>query len=160
MSDTLTLDLTRIPHLEERRKIAELWEAYKHAEAERSEAAKPYWNKRRELDTVVDAKVQAIRAEHKTEYEALDAQMQAVESPFGEKTAALWDQIEAIGGEDGGVLWWEDYGGFERCLLTDLPILDGDEVLETEDGDRILAVLVEKDVDSITALAMEPEAAE
>jgi len=156
MTDTLTLDLTRVPFLHERRKIAELWEAYKHVEAERSEAAKPYWSKRRKLAAIIEARAKAIRDEYKAECEALDKEMQAVESPFEEKTAVLRDQIE----ETGAVLWWDDYSGFETCLLTGLPILSGDEVLETEEGDKILAGLIETDVDDIKALAVEPETAE
>lgn len=152
MTDTLTIDLTRIPHLAERRRIAELWTAYERVQAEQHAAAKPYWDKRRALDEAVEARVQAIHAEHKAEYDSIDAEMQAAKAPFGEKSAVVWDQIEAFGEPGGGVLWWDDYSEFERCLLTGLPILSDDEVLETEDGDRILAVLVEKDVDSVEAL--------
>ena len=142
MTDTLQIDLTRIPHLEARRRIVALWEAYGRAEAERNAAAKPFWDKRRDLDKVVDARVAAIRAEHTAEYEVIDKEMQAVEKPFEEKTSVLWNQIDDASGHD--LIWWDDYSGFERCVLSGLPLLGNDDLWESDVGEKILAVLVER----------------
>ena len=159
MTDTLQIDLTRIPHLEKRRRIAALWEDHERIDDESSAAAKPFWDKRRALDNAMEAKVAAIRAAHKAEYETIDDEMRAAEKPFEEQCGALYEQVETFAAAGGGVRWWDDYSGIERCALSGLPLLGHDDLWENEAGEKILAALIERD-DAAATVQSEKEPAE
>ena len=129
----MTLDLSRIPHLEARKTASELFRK-RGPIAERLEEARVSLDamidaERDRLDAEVNTKMAAFEAEAKTKFPLAVALQSEVD--------ALDQQIEALG-QAWDILW---DGEVSRCIMTDLPMIEDDEIMEVDGEDALRALL-------------------
>jgi DNA-binding FrmR family transcriptional regulator len=132
MSET-HLDLSRIPHIEERRKCLELSKQIDAIEDERSAAIGKIEDEYQEERMRLYAKVEA-------ELKPMEEGIEKAKQPFDERINALQEQINALGVD---FEWGENYPMPELCAITGLPFLDGELKFESnETYDQIIGALV------------------
>lgn len=133
----MTIDLSKIPHLEERRKIMALREQRDEIESEQNDASA-------EARAALNAEQSRIWARHREEEKTLLTPLRKavenLEEPFNGRLEVIDAEIEAICEPlESAPDYHDDYCGIHMCALTELILLDGDEVITDEEtGERIL----------------------
>lgn len=132
MSET-HLDLSRIPHLEERRKCLELCKQIEAIEAERD----PVVGK---LEDAYEAEKSRLQDEAYQKLKPLEDAIEAAKKPFDERINAVQENINALGVD---FEWGENYPMPDLCAVTGLPFLDDELKFESmENYDQIIGALV------------------
>jgi seryl-tRNA synthetase len=124
-----TLDLSKVPHLELRRKLGALIEEQAKLSDAEWEATKPL---REEYEAMRDK----LMAEVKKQLAPLRRRIDEIHAQFGKKMDAIDEQIEALNAPE--PMLNEDMDTILFCDLTGLLILEGDEIIKDEDTGEVI----------------------
>jgi len=145
MTATNSLDLSKVPHLEERRQLLEQFNPRRAIERERDAAIEPFQVRRRATLKTHTARILAIREELAKAIGARDDELNVIDAEEGPVALAFSQRLEAWDDAFQEALRddhsWRlgDDEPIEFCTLTGLPLHDDDDVLDDDAfGGRIL----------------------
>lgn len=138
------IDLSKVPHLEARRSLAKLFAEDDEVRAERAAAVE---GPEERLNRLGEELRERYNNEFEVQAQPIRDEIAALAKPFDDRITAIGEACEAVEGPS--VDWVDDHSADDegpetpnRCALSGLIILQGDDVLSRDDGAVVLACVL------------------
>lgn len=129
-----TLDLSRVPHLEARRVVADALDKFEQISDREYDAVREIQD---EISRIRDTIMREAFNKADAETSELKAKVDAIRASF----APEWDALKGYPDIDSSWRMHDDHLGVDCCAKSGLPLRHDDMTIENEDGDEMLACL-------------------